>query len=228
MAITFTSLATGTANSNNNQVSHTGNAGTPSSGDLLICFVNVSGDNQAGGTMAGTFTWNLFDSIANHSNDTLYVFYAVATSATSVTPVFTFGSGTSTGSSLYCVRVAGAEGQNQPYFRQSATRNASNANPNIIMDTAILTGNGCIGIVINATNSAVQFTAPASWTEVAEVSYSSPSVGLEVAVRASGETGSTITWTNANTTAWKGWVWELYVAGTGPSESIASSGIFTL
>lgn len=225
MATTFTQFALATKNTLDNQATHTGTAGTPASGDLLFAVIVVS-DNTAVGSMSGTFTWIFLESYL-HQQDTIYIFYANATSATSTTPVYTI-SGTSTGSAMYVVRISGAEGQTQPYIRQSATNNASTTNPSVGMTAAILTGNGCLGIAKNNTNSSVQWTAPSGWSEMTEQSYATPSISLEVASIASGETGSSIAWTNSNSTPWKLIVYEFYVAGTGPTECNPSCGILNI
>jgi len=229
MALAFTALAAASANTSNNAANHTGTAGTPAAGDLLIACVSVTG-NTAVGSMSGAWTWYFLTSFTKNAGaDTIFIFYAAATAATSTTPVYTI-SGNSTGSAMHVVRVTGGDSTTNPLLRQFKTATGSSANPAVTMDAAILTGNGCLGFATNTTNSAAQWTAPGSWGEIAssEVSFTNPAHSQETASRASGETGSTITWTNANTTAWGIIVMEFYVSGTGISmvDPVGSAGMF--
>lgn len=221
MAVSFTPLSNALASTSNTN-SYAGNAGTPASGDLLICAVQVSDSTEAGGasfSLSGTWTWNLLTSFTyNGGADTLLIFWAVATAATSTTPTFSCTGDNGSGCIIDCWRITGAEGQTQPYLRQFKTSTGSVANPSITMDTAILTGNGVLAFASNKTNSAAQWTPPTNWTETAnhETSYNTPTTSMEAAFRTSGETGTTISWTNANTTQWGIILLEFYVATSGP------------
>jgi len=231
MALAFSALAAATANTSNNQASHTGNAGTPGAGDLLICCILVSGNTAVGSMSGGGWNWKFLTSFTKNSGaDTFFIFEAAATAATSTTPVYTIN-GNSTGSCLSCVKLNGASSQTSAYIRQINTATGTTANPAVPMSVAILTGNGCLGFAGNGTNSAAQFAVPSGWgTEISEVTYNTPPNSLETAFRNSGETASTITWTNANTTAWGAIVLEFYVAGTGPEsvDSFGQGGFFGL
>lgn len=213
MAIAFTSLAAAST-STSNTTSYAGTAGTPANGDLLICCALVS-DTVAVATMTGAWTWNLLTSFTKNGGlDTFYIFWARATAATSTTPTVDVTGDAGTGAVLHCWRVTGQEGGGAPYIRQWKTATGTSANPAVTMDQAILTGNGCISFVGNGTNSAAQFTAPTGWAAAVANSFNTPTNGFASSSRASGETASTITWTNANTTAWGLIVMEFYVAGT--------------
>lgn len=229
MAVAVSALAAASANTTNNAASHTGTAGTPAAGDLLIACIQVSGNTVAGSMAGGGWTWKFLDSFPKNSGaDTVYIFYAPATAATSTTPVYTI-SGNSTGSAMSVLKVTETDSVVQPYIRQVKKATGSTANPAVTMDTAILTGNGVIGIASNTTSSATQWTMPASWTaEIHETNYATPGSSLETCYRASGETGSTITWTNANTTQWGIIVMELWVAGAGREvvSDYGASGMF--
>lgn len=234
MALSFTALSNQTASTSNTN-SYAGTAGTPASGDLLIAIVMVSDsvatvDGGAGAfAMTGTWTWNLLYTFRWNTNlDTVAIFWARATAATSTTPTFTCVGDNGTGCIIDVWRVTGQEAEGAPYFRQIKTNTGNTANPSVTMDSAILTGNGVLGFGCNLTNSAAQWTAPTSWTEAAnhETTYNTPPHSMEIATRASGETGTTITWTNANTTNWIVGVIEFYVAGTGPTSELGASGYF--
>lgn len=216
MALGVTALAAATANTTNNAASHTGTAGTPASGDLLLAIIQVSGNTVRGTMAGGGWTWNFLTSFVKNSGaDTVYIFYANATAATSTTPVYTI-SGNSTGSAMSVLRCTGLDGQAQPYVRQWNSNIGTTANPSVTLPAVSLTANGLIGIATNTTASSVQWTMPTGWTaEVHETSYSTPAASLQTCYRASGGTLATYAWTNANTTAWAVFVMELYVAGTG-------------
>lgn len=224
MALAFTALAAANA-STSNASSYPGTAGTPTAGDLLICFVMCSGNTA--GSMTGTFTWNLLTSFTKNAGaDTIYVFWAYAATATSTTPTFATSGGNGSGCIISCVRVTGGEGQTQPYIRQIASNTGTTANPTAVFAAAPLTGNGILGFASNGTNSATQWTAPSLFTEISEVAYNTPANSGETVSRVSGQTATTLTWTNANTTSWRTVALEFYVAGTGPTPDDSSSGFF--
>lgn len=229
MALAFTQLGVIKSDTANG-TSYAGTAGTPAAGDLLLAFVSGTGTVVAGGgTMTGTWTWNqIFTRTWNSNVGTLSVFAAAATAATSTTPTFDCTGDAATGCFSYCVRATGAEGQAQPYIRQIASNEGTGANPALTFGKAVLTGNGVIGFGSNGSNTAAQWTAPASWTEGGEVVMSTPVSSAEGAWMVSGETGTTITWTNAQTAAWTVVAIELYVAGTGPEmvDDTGASGFF--
>src|SRR5678816_3627915 len=106
ISVSFTQLAAiSTSTSNTN--SYAGTAGTPVSVDLLLCFVHATA-TVAAGTMTGTWTWQKLTSFTlNSGADTMYVFWAIATAATSTTPTFDCTGDNATSCSIYCLRVAG-------------------------------------------------------------------------------------------------------------------------
>jgi hypothetical protein len=76
---------------------------------------------------------------------------------------------------------------------------------------AALTANLCIGVVMGGTVTPA-ITQPASWTESVDLSYLTPTTGMETAFRNSGETGSTITWGSTIATAFASMVIELDIS----------------
>lgn len=216
MAIVFTQLATGTASTSNTN-SYAATAGTPAEGDLLIAFVIASDTVAPGSFTGGGFNWKLLTSFTKNGGlDTFYIFWAIATSATSTTPTFNCSGDNATGCSIYVLRVTGDQSKIRPFIRQFKTNTGTTANPSVTLSEAILTGSGVCGLAGNGTNSAAQWTQPSSWSENSELAYNTPSNSFHVSSRASGETGSTITWTNANTTAWGAIVLEISVDGSVP------------
>lgn len=235
MAIAFTALSNSTASTSNTN-SYAGTAGAPANGDLLIAIVQASDtvstrDGGAGAfTMTGQWTWTLLQTYTYNSGaDSIAIFWAKATGTTSTTPTFDCTGDNASGCVVDCYRITGQEGVDQPYIRQIKTNTGTSANPSVTMDTAVLTGNGVLGFASNKTNNAAQWTAPGSWTEPAnhEVAYNTPTTSMQTCNRASGETGTTITWTNSNTTAWIVGVIEFYVSGSGPAVSDPSTGSFS-
>lgn len=224
MALAFTALAAA-SQSTSNIASYAGTVGTPVVGDLLICFVSCSGNTS--GTMSGTFTWTLLTSIVRGS-DTIYVFWAYATTATATSPTFNSSSGNASGCIISCVRVTGGEGSKQPYLRQLKLSISSNANPSITMDAAILTGNGVLAFASNVINSATQWVAPTGLTEVtgSQVSYNTPANSGQTSSAASGVTASSFTWTNGGAGSSAMVVLEFYNAGTGPVQETNNMGFF--
>lgn len=208
MAIAFTTSTAGT-NSTSNTTSYAGSASTPAAGDLLLCFV-TSSDTVATGTMTGAWTWTLLKSFTfNGGTDTVYVFYAYADSATSTTPTFDCTGDTATGAIVYWLRVTGNYGQKTPSIRQFKTATGSGVNPSVTLDYAPLSGNGCVGVYGKKTISGTG-SSPGSWTTASSLTYSTPTTRQVVSCRASGETSSTITWTQADAGNWGVLVLELW------------------
>ena len=217
MPLTFTALAAANGNTTNQSTAYLGNAGTPAANDILICYVMCSGNNASGTLTGGGWTWNLLLSrLKNGNADIITIWYAHATAATSTTPSY-LPAAAATGCIISCVRVTGQEGTNVPYIRQIATGAASTTNPTAVFGVAPLTGNGILTFANNLTNSTTQWTPPGSFTEISEVAYNTPANSLQTASRGSGQTAATLTWTNANTTAWVTYAIEIYESGTGPT-----------
>lgn len=227
MAVVRTQLAAAVASTSNTS-SYAGPTGTPAAGDILIAAVAATGTVAAGTMTGGGFTWTRLMSLAyNGGADTLYIFWAVATSATSTTPTFDCTGDNATGCIIACARFTGLEGQTQLYPRQTTTATGSTANPAVSFPVAINTNNAVILVCANSTNSAVQFTPGASYNEMDEATYTTPPSALAWHDRMSGETGVGKQMTNANTTAWGMIGIELYAAGQGPATSqLSGTGFF--
>jgi len=216
MPLSFTALAAANASTANQSTAYLGTAGTPAANNILICFVLCSGNTAAGTLSGGGWTWTLLTSQLKGAADIVTVWYAYATAATSTQPSYLPASN-ATGCIISCVRVTGQEGTNVPYIRQIATNGGTGANPTAVFGVAPLTNNGILGFATNSTNSTTQWTAPTSFTEVSEVAYNTPANSGETVFRVSGQTATTLTWTNAQTTAWRTIALEFYEAGTGPA-----------
>ena len=216
MAMTISALGAATYISTDTNT-YAGTASVPTAGNLMIVAFYVTGYTGDATCTGGGFTWDLLAKVpANGGANTVFVFTAGAITATSTTPTISLSSN-ATGCIISGVRVAGNEGQAQAYIRQASTSSGSTTNPTCIMPTSPLTGNGMIAIAVNLTNSAVQWTAPNLWTELTETAGTvAPLCSMQLCYRLTGQTSATLTWTNANTTAWTTFAAEFYVAGTGP------------
>ena len=122
--------------------------------------------------MTGTWTWTKLTSFTfNGGLDTIYVFWAIATAATSTKPVFSCAGDSATGCIIYTLRITGQDAGGAPYIRQMKTATGNTANPSVTLDNAVLTGNEVVGVACNKKNSSTQWTAPASWSENSEGTY---------------------------------------------------------
>ena len=230
MAVAFTALAA-MSTSTANATSYAGTAGTPAAGDLLICFVTATAEATVAATMTGTWTWTLLTSFKYNSGaDSIYVFWAYASAATSTTPTVDFGADAASSCEIYCYRVTGSSGVSIPCIRQWRATTGATTNPALAMYGAINTNSGCLSFVAaNGTAPAV-WTAPTGWAAVVEAGTgTAPKHAAGASSRTSGETLSTITWTNAQTNPWGGIVLEICLLGgrqMSPSGGACSSPMF--
>lgn len=157
-------------------------------------------DNNADGL--GTYTKALS---VWHANADRYVSWwvrnALIGSATSTT--FTDTIAGDSGGGLQVFRVTDMGGAGLAAVRQSAGNGngAAGATPSVVFANAIHPANPVLGAVSNATNPA-GITQPSGWTEPqADTGFATPTSGLEVAFRASGETVTTLNWGSTSATA---------------------------
>lgn len=193
----------GTATFNTTSGTHTVVA-TPSVNDLIVIVVANTGnavsvpptDNNS----SGTYT-QVSSSVKASSADrmTIYIRDTLITSASSTT--FTNAAGTTTGGGLAVLKVTGMTLTSAAAVVQVAGQsNVASGTPAPVFGAAPLTTNPVIGAVFNATNPATM-TPRTSFTELADVGYATPTTGLEVMSRNSGETSTTQTWGSASGSA---------------------------
>jgi spore maturation protein SpmB len=218
MAMGVTALAAGLG-STSNAASYTGTAGTPITGEtLLAVFHCVTFTGTVTSVTGGGFTWYpvaVYNT--NTTTDRVFIYSAYASSGTSTTPTINL-SASAAGCSISVFRLTGLEGTVVPYVRQVATNTNTTANPSVTLSVAPLTGNGLIGVAVNLTNSSTQWTAPSGFSSLHQVAFNTPASSLQTSYVLSGVTATTHTWTNASVTRWNCFVFEFYVAGTGPTE----------
>lgn len=189
---------------------------TPAVGEILVVVAAYTGGTVRGGAVSddrgGTYS-KLCSALKNTSADTLEIFVRdqLVTSAVLHTVTQADPPGSDTGGGLVVMRYSGMSGAGGTVFRQAAIQEngASAATPAPAFATAVLTGDAVVAAEFNTTNSTTSVTAPSGWTEQAEVAYTTPTTGLEVASRDSGFTGTTVTWGNAAPSAFCAAVVEL-------------------
>lgn len=228
MAISFASLATPLASTNNQSTVYTATAGTAQAQDILIAFVSVSGNTTAGTMSGGGLTWNLVTSALKNTNlDICLVYWAYVTTTASITPAYT-PAAAATGCIIAVTRVVGSTGTSAALnlVQTAATATGTTANPTITFGTATNTNNGILLLVANGTNSATQFTAPSGFAEIIEVAYNTPTNAVQTSSLISGGTSTTYTWTNANTTSWRSFGLEFAPAVATSFDPMGMSGFF--
>ena len=193
--ITFVAGTASTINAS----SYASGSFTPAANDLLVVFVHASGTIAADAVLTDSqnLGFSLVGKVADGTNvNTSYIFVAQNFAAASAMTV-TFGcvSDSATGSVIEVYRISGMSRVGSMAVRQVATspNQASGGTPAVTFGQAVLTGNPTLGFVSNATSPAT-LTPPTSWTEGNDTGYSTPTTGMEVVSRASGFTGTTITW----------------------------------
>jgi hypothetical protein len=188
---------------NANTTSYISGAFTPAAGDLLFALVAASGTIAAAPTMTDSQSLG-FDRIANqlyNTVDTIYVFVARKLAAnSSMTVTFDCSADASTGVITTVYRIASMDVLSR--YRQVKTASgAAGTTPTCVMGLAVNTNSTVIGIAANEANPAT-LTQPASWSESGDTGTTLPTMGVESAHRASGETLTTLAWGSSSATAW--------------------------
>ena len=171
---------------------------TPVAGDTLFGFV-VASDTIAPGTMTDSQSlgWTqIVQATYSSAAGRLYAFVAnakaAATGGTTVT--FDCTGDTATGAIVFVVGVGLGGRVGLDALRQVATANDLGAvAPAATFAQNCLTQNPTIGFCGNLTNPA-GLTPPTSWTELADTGYATPTIGGENIGRATGFTGTAVTW----------------------------------
>jgi hypothetical protein len=189
---------------------------------VIIAFVKVT--TSAGGitnVSGDALTWTKKTSAtwpAGDGSHSVYVFWA-KTPASPVASVYqvnvTGDAGTACGAVMFQFTgadLATSDPIKQVVINDSGTGGSNDANGTF--GAALDTGNGYGAAWMGALAGAPVSTQPASWTEIADVSIASPTSNISGAFRAGGETGTTVTFTNAST-IWALAAVEVYRAGAG-------------
>lgn len=180
-----------------NVESYVSDAFIPAANDLLIVLAHIAATAQAGIACVGSLlTFTRIDAIGRGGGGAsdLVAFVADAlAAASSQTVTITCTGDAGTGCAISVEGVAGMTKVGLAAIRQSKTANAASGTPAVTFDIAALTGNPTIAAVGNVVNPATM-TEPSGMTELVDIGFATPTIGLEVAGRDSGFTGTTITW----------------------------------
>lgn len=189
--------------------------GTPAVGDLIVIVTANTGsttttaaptDNNGAG---GTYTL-IATAVKATSADTMQVWVrnALITAATSTT--FTQAPGTTTGGGLIVMDVQGMSRVGSAAVVRSGIQSnqAAGGTPAPALGATPSSANPVISAVFNA-SSPVGVTARAGYSSVATGAYNTPTTGISVIERDSGETSATITWGGTSATAFASLALEL-------------------
>src|SRR5210317_2062799 len=187
---------------------NTSGAFTPTAGALLVVFVvSANSDDLVDVTLVGDggVNFEILPGISRfHSGNwsACYAFVAKSpANAYSQTVTFDQVIDGADGTVISVLEVTGVTRFGAPAIRQQAVTYApqnQNTTPEITFNEAVLTGNPTWAVVGNRANPA-NVTEPTGWTEHADVGEATPDFGGEIVSRASGFTGSTITWGSTST-----------------------------
>lgn len=201
MALAVTLLGTATFTTNNGTKTVTA---TPAVGDVPVIITahtgNTSSNAPTDNNSSGTYT-RVATTTKNAGADTLSVWVRNSAIASAVSTVFTHAPGTTSGGGLVVLKVTGASKLGASFARQSGVhQGAALATPAPVFSSAALTTNAVISAVLNGTNTPV-LTPRTGFTSRVDAGYSTPTTGLDVISRDSGETGTTQTWGSGSDTA---------------------------
>lgn len=200
MAIAITEVAE--LATSNNQGDYDLGTFTPSADSILVALVIGAGSDQSTiGTLSdseGAWTRKRTDFF--DATKVFHVFWRkVDSSPVEITPNFNNGADTLTGCGAVIYQVIPDTMPSGDPIRQTVfTPPASGTNPSVTFGSALLTGNGYLACIFNGTvQPAAIDAAPSGWTGTADNGFTAPLVGFWAGFRAGGETGTTITATNA-------------------------------
>lgn len=210
MATTLTNGVTTTTSTN--VESYTSAAFTPAAGDYLFVFV-VATDTLVNGSMSDTQSlgWTLVGSVTSHTTNKVIVYKSNATTAaTSMTVTWDCTGDAATGAGLMILRVAGSDGG----VRQFATNtDVAAVVPNVVFSSNCLTTSAVLFCTANKSNPHGT-TPPTGYIGKLGGQYNTPTTGMALAVKVSGETTDTVTAGAACATDWTTVGVEIFGLGT--------------
>jgi hypothetical protein len=189
---------------------------TPAVGDLVVVYCCVAANTNDTPTCSdnnGSGTYDLID-VMNASiasiNYRMSVFIRTALMVNTTSTVITVATGSNTSGTIHVVPITGVSRTGSSAVRSKGSQNnqaAGTAAP--VLNQSALTGNGTLVAQGSADTTT---TPPTNWTEVLDTSQSNDTVALESASRASGFTGTTITFGAASSTVFCSHAMELDVS----------------
>src|SRR5688572_7942743 len=196
---------------------------TPAAHAVLVVIAMVRTTVATGSmvNVSGTaLTWNKKASATfNAGADTVYVFWARTNGnpSASVYRVDVTGD-TGAGCIAYMFSFTAADYLTGDPIRQVVTAAATSTNPTGSFPLAMRTANGYCAAwlgALSSSNPANVSTPPTSWTEVGDNGFATPTSNGSGAFRATGETGTAVTFT-ASSTTWGFAAVEVWEHGAGP------------
>ena len=220
--------AVATATSTNARSTYVTTAFSPASSDTLVVFVTASfgstpsSDGSVGltdSTGEVTFT-RVASAFSASSQSKMWAFIANArtSSTTSRTITFTTGdqSADCTGCIISVTRISGMSKTGSSALKQAVVYDENQAAGSTPVVSAFASSCLAANLTIAAVHSASNVSAtpayvpPAGWTEYAEIGYNNPGRGFTYVGRDDGSfTGTTITWTTDDATAFADIMMEL-------------------
>jgi len=178
---------------------------TPAVGDLLVVVAAATGvtTSAVSDSQSGTYTKVAgdFTGFSTTGNLNVWVRTALVPAATGTTVTATQTS--STGGGVVVYRVSGMSRVSSNAVRSTGGQSTggAGATPAPVLNNTPLSANLVIGAVANGTNPAA-LTPRTGYTEspTPDLGYATPTTGLEVMYRNSGETSATITWGGTSAT----------------------------
>lgn len=206
-----------------NLTSYSTASSTPSANALLVVLVFATATVAEGSMTGFGLKWYKY-STAVISGSTIYIFWA-KTGDSPATDVITFDctGDAATGCFIVAYEVTGHDHFTKIPIKQAVfNANAASANANGTFTSALDANNGYVAGYAGSLGSGVS-TAPTGWTQSSDGGITSPTANFFTARRATGESGSTITFTNPSTS----WLFagvEIYADGLGPRPSLSALG----
>jgi len=202
---------------------YTSAAFTPAAGDMLVVMAAVS-DTAATATLSSS-VGTTFSIIAPFSTaayrtslDRVYVFIAnTYSTAVSQTVTISVSGDPGTGACIAVLAVQGMKRLGQGAVRDGQAARQQNqaggGTPAPAFASAVLTANATVGVIGNNSNPAAM-TPPSGWTEGStDGGYATPTTGFEYVFRASGFTGTTVTWGSTSASTFASFILELDTSG---------------
>jgi len=189
------------------EVASTANASTYASGsftptaDSLLVVIAFATSTNNGVITGGGLTWTnrFFD--GSGTSVALIATAQVGGAPGSMTVTFDCTGDAATGCAFTVFQVTG-HNASVPLAQASTGLSSfgTGATPAVTLAAARNTLNAYMAGAFNVTNPA-GIAQPSGWTETADTGYSTPTIGMETAFRAGGETSATITWGGVSASA---------------------------
>jgi len=207
--------------------------GTPAVGDIIAVVALASGTSEANAQTTGVSDDNVgggngYTKVVERldgSSPVVSIWVRNSPIVSAASTIFTATQVNSSGGGLRVYTVSAMKRFGAGAVRQSGSASgAGGTTPAVTMPSAFLTGNAGLAAVVNSTNPPA-LTTISGWTAAAENGYATPTTGVHMDKRDSGETGTTLTWGSTTATAWDAVVVEFDASNVVPHISMARSAV---